>query len=627
MNAPELRPVPTAGAHALWGELAAADAAAQRCALWLRWLFELVPGCAAGVVLLDDGQGSLATTARMPQGLAPQALVEVVAQAVELGVMALRAIPQGHEMAVPLHRSGPGGPGRVHGVVALTLWGHDAAAVHQAEGAVRWGMGWLMGGLADVKSVTGVTGVTGAPSTAADDGASAQLLRARQALDITAGVVNEPGFTPAAMGLAERLARVFGCTLVQLGWCEAAGARLLVRSNTAWHDGRAQVVGLAEQAMNEALDQGQPLTWPAPSTPDLRARMAHEAYARAAAVPALLCVPLRSQGLLVGALLFERERPFTAEEADAADALAALLGPLLQLRRQAEETVPTHLRRKGHALAAWAVGSRHAGWKLLGGSAALLLLVAALLPVTHRVTAPAVLEGQTQRAAVAPFAGYIRSASARAGDAVQAGQLLATLDDRDLQLERVRWESELEMATRKEREAMAAADRAVMRQMSAQAAQAQAQLDLVREKLLRLEIRAPFAGVVVKGDLSQLLGAPVETGKALFELAPLEAWRVILKVDERDIAWVKAGQGGELMLSGLVGQSYAVKVQRVLSVAEAEEGRNQFRVEAQLADGVARLRPGMEGVVKVDVGRASLLWVWTHRLSDWLRRTAWEFSP
>jgi RND family efflux transporter MFP subunit len=355
--------------------------------------------------------------------------------------------------------------------------------------------------------------------------------------------------------------------------------------------------------------------------------MAHQAYARAAAVPALMSVPLRAQGVLVGALLFERELPFSPADLASADALSALLGPLLQMRHQAEETVAAHLGRKGRALSAWAVGSRHAGWKLLGGTAAGLLLVAALLPVTHRVNAPAVLEGQTQRAAVAPFAGYIRSASARAGDTVQAGQVLATLDDRDLQLERVRWESEFELATRKEREALAGGDRATLRQVGAQAQQAQAQLDLVREKLARLEIRAPFDGVVVKGDLSQLLGAPVETGKALFELAPLEAWRVILKVDERDVAYVQPEQAGELLLSGLAGQGYAVTVQRVLSVAEAEEGRNQFRVEARLADGAVRLRPGMEGVAKIDVGRAPLLWVWTHRLTDWLRRTAWEWAP
>jgi RND family efflux transporter MFP subunit len=289
--------------------------------------------------------------------------------------------------------------------------------------------------------------------------------------------------------------------------------------------------------------------------------------------------------------------------------------------------VAAHLARKTRAALAWALGNRHAGWKLLGGTAALLLLLAALVPLPHRLAAPAVLEGQIQRAAVAPFAGYIRSAAARAGDTVKAGQLLATLDDRDLQLERARWEAEFELASRKEREAMAGNDRAVLRQMAAQAAQAQAQLDLAREKLARLEIRAPFDGVVVKGDLSQLLGAPVEAGKVLFELAPLQAWRVILKVDERDIAHVREGQAGELVLTGMPGASYAVSTRQVLSVAQAEEGRNHFRVEATLQGDTARLRPGMEGVAKVDVGQASALWLATHRLTDWLRRTVWEWTP
>jgi RND family efflux transporter MFP subunit len=238
-----------------------------------------------------------------------------------------------------------------------------------------------------------------------------------------------------------------------------------------------------------------------------------------------------------------------------------------------------------------------------------------------------VVEGETQRAAVAPFAGYIRSAPVRAGDTVKAGQLLARLDDRDLQLERVRWESDLEVSLRKEREAMAAADRVAMRLAAAQAGQAKAQLDLVNAKLQRIDITAPFDAVVVQGDLSQMQGSPVESGKLLFELAPLEAWRVILKVDERDVAWLHAGQRGELVLASLPGRSFELTTQRVLSVAVAEEGRNYFRVEAGLDKDAARLRPGMEGVAKLTVGEASLLWVWTHRMTEWVRRTAWEWAP
>ncbi|HRI17631.1 MAG TPA: hypothetical protein PL196_03830, partial [Burkholderiaceae bacterium] len=93
---------------------------------------------------------------------------------------------------------------------------------------------------------------------------------------------------------------------------------------------------------------------------------------------------------------------------------------------------------------------------------------------------------------------------------VRQGQVLAVLEDKDLQLERLRWESELEVSLRKEREAMAKADRVALRLASAQANQARAQLDLTLEKLGRVQVTAPFDGIVVQGDLSQQLGSPVD---------------------------------------------------------------------------------------------------------------------
>ena len=44
------------------------------------------------------------------------------------------------------------------------------------------------------------------------------------------------------------------------------------------------------------------------------------------------------------------------------------------------------------------------------------------------------------------------------------------------------------------------------------------------------------SAVVVSGDLTQSLGAPLERGQVMLELAPLDAYRVTLQVDERDIA-------------------------------------------------------------------------------------------
>jgi putative peptide zinc metalloprotease protein len=74
----------------------------------------------------------------------------------------------------------------------------------------------------------------------------------------------------------------------------------------------------------------------------------------------------------------------------------------------------------------------------------------------------------------------------------------------------------------------------------------------VDEHLERAQLRAPFESLVVSGDLSQSIGVPVERGKVLFEVAPLEAYRVILEVDERDIIMVgAAGMLVELFLASL----------------------------------------------------------------------------
>ena len=157
-------------------------------------------------------------------------------------------------------------------------------------------------------------------------------------------------------------------------------------------------------------------------------------------------------------------------------------------------------------------------------------------------------------------------------------------------------------------------------------AETQARLDQVEERLARTRIEAPFAGVLVSGDLSQAIGGPVEQGKTLFELAPLDGYRVVLKVDERDIRALAPGQHGTLVLAGMAQERLPFTV-RQISVAAVEEGQNLFRVEAALDAPEQRLRPGMEGVGKVEAGAHPLLWIWSHRFVDWLRLNVWRYLP
>jgi multidrug efflux pump subunit AcrA (membrane-fusion protein) len=141
-------------------------------------------------------------------------------------------------------------------------------------------------------------------------------------------------------------------------------------------------------------------------------------------------------------------------------------------------------------------------------------------------------------------------------------------------------------------------------------------------------VTAPFDGVLVSGDLTQALGAPLERGQVLFEIAPLDAYRIVLQVDEHKVADVALGQRGELVLSSMPNQRYPFAVKTITPVSAAKEGRNYFRIEARL-DAVAgsSLRPGMEGIAKISVEDRHLVWIWTRDLVNWIRLKVWAWTP
>jgi RND family efflux transporter MFP subunit len=308
--------------------------------------------------------------------------------------------------------------------------------------------------------------------------------------------------------------------------------------------------------------------------------------------------------------------------------MASLLGPILDIKRKEDRWLPRKALDSGKAQFAKLVGSGNDGMKVVTGAAVALLLFLTFANGDYRVTADARLEGTIQRVIAAPMAGYVARADVRAGDTVEEGQIIAELDDRDLRLERLKWESQRSQRRREQSEALAERDRARAGILAAQIQQADAQIKLLDEQLKRIVVTAPFDGIVVSGDLSQSLGAPVERGDILFEVAPLNSYRVILKVDERDIGEVIQDQTGLLALTGMPGDVIEIHVDKITPISTAEEGRNYFRVEASLlSEPPAMLRPGMEGVGKIDAGSRRLVWIWTHKISSWFRMFFWSWWP
>ena len=221
------------------------------------------------------------------------------------------------------------------------------------------------------------------------------------------------------------------------------------------------------------------------------------------------------------------------------------------------------------------------------------------------------------------------TAFARAGDVVEEGQLLAELDVTELSLEQLRWTTERQQRLMEYDQALASHERADVNIIKAKIEQAEAQIAILDEHLTRAKMVSPFAGIVVSGDLSQSIGAPVQRGELLFEIAPLDAYRVILEVDEREIADLAVGQTGALVGSSAPDDPMPFISERITTVAEAREGRNYFRGEARLNGDVdyGRLRPGMEGVGKVNVDSRLLFWIGTYRIVNWARLWLWKWVP
>ncbi|RJR51571.1 MAG: HlyD family efflux transporter periplasmic adaptor subunit [Desulfobacteraceae bacterium] len=517
-------------------------------------------------------------------------------------------LPQSYHVAYPIEISG-----KLHGVVVLEV---GSPARHQLQFIMRnlhWGAAWLevlIRRNQEVKSAE-------------------ENERLQRVLDLVTSAVEFPQFQQAAMAFVTRLSTMFECDRVSLGFLHKGRVAVKVLSHSAHFGRETNLIGAIGSAMEEAVDQRAVVIYPPFSDSPPLVTLEHKKLSREHRSGAILSIPLESQGKTFGGLTLERplDKPFSQPVVEACKTAALVAGPILALKEREERLLVVRIWDSLAIQAQRLIGPGY----LLRKSVLIILIVAALFfsffKTEYRVTATTSIEGVIQRVVAAPFNGYVKEALVRPGDVVGKGAELCLLDDRDLRLEQIKWQTEKEQFTKQFQQAMAKHERAQFRILSAKVEQAEAQIGLVQEQLARTKIVAPFDGVIMSGDLSQSLGAPVERGQVLFEIAPLNAYRVIADVDERDIGEISVGQLAEILFSSIPGEAFPFVVERVTPVSTAKEGRNYFRVEGKMEISSGRLRPGMEGVGKITIDRRRLIWIWTHDAIDWLRLQVWRWKP
>lgn len=460
--------------------------------------------------------------------------------------------------------------------------------------------------------------------------------RIRSAMAVLATAQDGPGFKGACLNLVNELARQLKCSRVSLGWIKGRRVILQAMSDTEDLKRHSEQVGQIELAMAEALDQQHPVVCPPPEDAEpLLAQAivhAHRRVASASGQHHIVSIPLRKQDEWLGVLTLERtETPFDSDLVAHLQLIADVIAPELHDRRETDRWLVGHTWRSIRQTAAFLVGPKYVGWKLVGIAASVLALFLLLGTWSYKVTSEFVLEIESKRVVSGAFESDLIEVAARPGDTVRAGQVLARLNAVELELELADWISRRNLAILEGDKARTEAGKqSEVQQAAARAAQAQARIDLLQYRIEKAVIRAPIDGVILAGDWRDRVGVVVPQGEPMFEVAPLDDIIAVLRVNESDIDQLQAYQqehqrlpAGRLATRAEPEIKFDIQIQQIVPLAEPHNNTNVFEVRAALLNSEPWLRPGMEGIAHLEVGDRPIIWILTHRLTDMIRLWMW----
>jgi len=574
---------------------------------WLCWLHEMLPDSSQLVLFQIKPNQSIEVVASDP---ANSNTTDTLTNAVLSSVHRQRAIyldslpgSEHHLLAIPFQVESTG---LAYVLVMLT----EALNQIQQNTAVKL-THWASARLADKQGAAPhASNLTVSPE--------AQLSQA-----LLSSLDRHATFTSLAFTLVNTLASLCGCLRVSLGAFDGKTLQLAAMSGQATIDDRRQIARQLRALMMETVDQQRRIY---PNTSD-DAGPAIQSYFKTQGEHPLFSFVMPGTTSTQFVLVLERgdSNVFMDAQADAIEQSVDSVAALLELSQTHELPIRKKaIRYVHHAVSGVVNIERWSRRQCLAAIAVTALLLSFFIPVTHRVSAEATIEASDRQVLVAPQDGFILSAHARAGELVGKGDLLATLDGQDIKLAVEKWRSEKAKNQQEYSRALAIHDRGELSRLRSDVQRIDAEIALLEQQLHRSEVRAPFDGVLLDGDWTQSLGAPVNTGDVLFEIASAEQYRLILEIDEHDIGYIRSEQQADLRMAALPTTIWEAQLADVIPVAISEKGSSAFRVPAIIDGDASALRPGMEGVGKVNVGRRSMFWVYSHKLVDKLRLLSWK---
>jgi multidrug resistance efflux pump len=363
-------------------------------------------------------------------------------------------------------------------------------------------------------------------------------------------------------------------------------------------------------------------TWPdLPISPELNDAI--KSYMEFSGFARLLLIPLTHRKTLIGHLALEFEaknRPSDSEIHSFMDlspvfAAALMEKILLSLKPELTALVCPQLsgiRHRSHF-------QQYLAFSAMGVMA--LILVLFVIPFPFTLSGEAQITSSASHMAFAGTEGILDKVLINEGQKVDQGQLLASLDPRELDFQIMSWSAQRDILTHEMNRLMLEAGEkpaslAEKKSVELKREAALTELKFLKWKKQLLEIRAPVSGTVVTKDVHTLGGKRLRAGETFCEIAAPEELSAQVYVPEERISDVKVSQDVAVYLNTDPTKAYRLKVDRIAPAPDVlPRIGTVYRVFAPFGSSVDSLKVGMKGIGKVNLTETTLWNMISYRLA------------
>lgn len=199
--------------------------------------------------------------------------------------------------------------------------------------------------------------------------------------------------------------------------------------------------------------------------------------------------------------------------------------------------------------------------------------------------------------------GTVQKVLVEAGDAVSAGQLLATIDKTDAR-------NMYEMTLAKQKQAQDAYDRlktvyekgslpeVKWIEMQTNLEQANSSLKIAENNLKKCELKSPVSGIVGRRNVETGMSALSITG-APIEIVDLKTVNIKISIPEKEIGKLKKGAEATFTVGALNGKEFTGEVTNISPVADRLSRTYEAKIQVNNRSG--ELKPGMVCDVRIDI--------------------------